>query len=301
MVRKVVRWVLTLLAVIVALLGLAAGAVYVVSAQRLNRRYSVTPAAVSIPTDAASVERGRHVAIALAKCGDCHGENLGGRVFIDAPPFRIVGPNLTRGQGGVGAQLTDTDWLRAVRHGVGRDGRALFAMPSEEYIHLNERDLAAVIAYAKSVPPVDHVLPPSEFRFLGRILLVAGQLPPPAATVLDHAAAIPAAVPEGETVDYGRYLAQTGCLGCHGPGLSGGRVPGTPPDLPPASNITPAGAIGQWTEADFSQLMREGKRPNGAEVHPFMPITATAQMTDLEIRALWAYLRTVPPKPYGNR
>jgi mono/diheme cytochrome c family protein len=299
--RKIVRWALMLLAVIVILLVVAAGVVYVVSERRLNQRYAVTPPAVSIPTDAASIERGRHVAIALAKCGDCHGENLGGLVFIDAPPFRIVAPNLTRGQGGIGGRLTDADWLRAIRHGVGPDGRALLVMPSDEYFHLNERDLAAVIAHAKSVPPVDNTLPATELRFLGRVLLVANQLPLPAAAIIEHSAAVPASVPEGETVEYGRYLAQIGCHGCHGPGLSGGRVPGVPPEFPPAANITPAGAIGQWTEADFFRVIREGRRPNGVEVNPFMPVKATAQMTDLEIRAVWMYLRSVPPKPYGNR
>lgn len=300
--RGVWRWVLITFVLFVGVVVLAATGVFLVSTFRLGRTFAVTPPAVAIPTDAASVERGRHLAVALNKCADCHGANLGGKVFVDAPPFLIVGPNLTRGQGGIGGQLTDADWVRAIRHGVGPDGRALFSMPSEEYVRMTEQDLGALIAYVKSVPSVDQVLPTTRMRFLGRVLLLAGQLPPPAAAVIDHAAAFPPQVPEGVTVDYGRYLATIGgCVGCHGPGLSGGRVPGVPPDFPPASNITPSGAIGQWTEADFFRAMREGKRPNGTEMNPFMPWKATAQMTDDETRALWLFLRAVPPKPYGNR
>jgi mono/diheme cytochrome c family protein len=109
-------------------------------------------------------------------------------------------------------------------------------------------------------------------------------------------------VAEGETSEYGRYLSVVGgCVGCHGPGLSGGRVPGTPPNFPPAANITPAGAIGQWTEQDFFRALREGKRPNGAGIDPFMPWQATAKMSNEEVKALWLYLRTVPSRPYGNR
>ncbi|MDR7543935.1 MAG: c-type cytochrome [Armatimonadota bacterium] len=299
--RRVAGWVLTVAGGLVVVLVVAASLVYIVSERRLNQRYAVTPAAVSVPADAASIQRGRHVALVLAKCGDCHGEDLGGLIVVDAPLFRIVGPNLTAGRGGVGARLTDADWLRAIRHGVGRDGRALLSMPSEDYFHMSETDLAAVVAYARSVPPVDRVLPASQLRFLGRVLLVLGRLPVPAAAVIEHSAPFVPPVPEGATLEYGRYLALVGCHGCHGPGLSGGRVPGAPREFPPASNITPAGAIGQWTEADFFRLMREGQRPDGAEVHPFMPIRATAQMTDVEIRALWMYLRSVPPMPYGNR
>jgi len=96
---------------------------------------------------------------------------------------------------------------------------------------MTEADLAAVIAYAKGVPPVDNVLPGREFRLLGRVLMVAGKLPP-AASVVDLSAPFQPEVPRGVTAEHGRYLSQTGgCMGCHGPGLSGGPVPGVPPDF----------------------------------------------------------------------
>jgi mono/diheme cytochrome c family protein len=300
--HTLLRWIIRALVAVVVLIVVVVAAVFAISTARLGRRYAVNPPQVTIPTDAAVIERGRHLAVAITKCGDCHGESLGGSVFIDAPPFRITGPNLTRGQGGVGARLSDEDWVRAVRHGVGQDGHGLLVMPSEEYIQLAESDLAAIIAYVKSVPPVDNTPTPVEIRPLGRILRVAGQIPPPAAAIINHQAPFSAPIPAGVTVEYGRYLATVGgCVGCHGPGLSGGRVPGVPPDFPPASNITPAGAIGQWSEADFFRSLREGKRPNGTSINPFMPWKAAGQMTDDEIRAVWVFLRSVPAKPYGNR
>jgi mono/diheme cytochrome c family protein len=300
--RRVLRWLVALLVAAILLAALAAGVVYALSELRLQRRFAVAVPPITIPTDPASIERGRHFATALAKCADCHGENMAGQVFIDAPPFHLVGSNLTRGQGGVGAAYRDEDWVRAIRFGVRPDGRPLAGMPSEEYVHLSERDLADIIAFVKSVPPADNVLPASRFRPLGRALFVAGVIPPLAAEIVDRGAPFPSPVAEGVTVEYGRYLALTGgCLSCHGPGLSGGPVPGVPPDFPPAANVTPAGAIGQWSEADFFTALREGKKPGGADINPFMPWKATAKMTDDEVRALWLFLRSVPPKPYGNR
>jgi hypothetical protein len=107
-------------------------------------------------------------------------------------------------------------------------------------------------------------------------------------------------VPAGRTVAYGRYLASVaGCHGCHGHGLSGGRVAG-PPGLPPASNLTPAG-IGGWTERDFVRALREGRRRDGSTIDEFMPWRTLGRMTDEELGALWDYLRSVPPKPFGGK
>jgi cytochrome c553 len=100
---------------------------------------------------------------------------------------------------------------------------------------------------------------------------------------------------------YGRYLADVGgCTGCHGPGLSGGRVAGTPPDFPPASNLTPTG-IGHYTEADFFRALREGKRPSGTPIDSFMPWRYTRLMTDEDVRAVYTFLKSVPPREFGGR
>jgi mono/diheme cytochrome c family protein len=296
------RWLLIGIVSLVAVAVIAVAAVFAITSSRLNRRFAVTPPPLAVPSDAAAIDRGRHLAQAVVKCGECHGENLGGRIFLDVPPFRIVSPNLTRGQGGVAVSMTDEEWVRTIRHGVGRDGRALLVMPAREFIELEADDLGAVIAYVKSVPPVDNTLPKTQLRLLGRVLLLVGALPLPDANNIDHTKPFPTPIPRAVSVEHGRYLATVGgCVGCHGPNLSGGRVPGVPPDFPPAANLTPAGALGQWTEADFFRALREGKRPNGAPIDPFMPWQASGKMTDEEIRAVWQFLRSVPPRPTGTR
>lgn len=174
-------------------------------------------------------------------------------------------------------------------------------MPSVEFQHLSDQDLGAIIAYVKSRPAVDRELPKSYLGPLGRALHLAGQFPALAAEEVDHSMRPPQRIVAGPTAAYGRYLAMVGgCVGCHGPQLSGGHVPGTPPDFKPAANLTPAG-IGHYTQDDFFHALREGKRPDGSAIDTFMPWQATRRMSDDEIRAVYAYLRTVPSKPFGGR
>ena len=294
------RWFLGFLLIIVVLIVAVLGVLYAIGSARLNKKFAVPHQALAIPADAASVARGRHLSIAVAKCVDCHGADLGGRVFLDVPPFRLVALNLTRGNGGVGASLADADFARAIRDGVGPDGRGLVVMPSSDYQYLSDADLADIIAFVKSVPPVDRQLPATDVRPLGRILLGAGQLPQSDATMIDHSMTHLASVPEAATVEYGHYMAQTGgCIGCHGAHLSGGAVPGVPADFPHAQNITPTG-IGRWSDADLVRALRTGKRPDGTTINRFMPWEYTAQLDDTEMKALVLYLRSVPPRPTGT-
>ena len=290
------RILLALIVVIVVVLG----TLYVIGTTRLNQKYAVPYQALIIPTDAASVAHGRHFAIAVAKCVDCHGADLGGKIFLDVPPFRLVAPNLTRGSGGIAATLGDADFARAIRDGVAPDGRGLLVMPSMDYQYLSDADLAGIIAYVKSVPAVDQQLPGSDVRPLGRILFGAGQLPPPDAAIIDHSRTHLASMPPSASVAYGFYMAQTGgCTGCHGAHLSGGAVPGVPASFPHAQNITPAG-IGMWSDADLVRALRTGKRPDGTTINRFMPWEYTAQLNDAEMKALVLYVRSVPARPTGT-
>jgi cytochrome c553 len=298
--RRFLRWTGIGLSVGLLLLFIAAGYVYIASERRLRRTYEAAPATVMVPTDSASIARGAHLANAVTTCTLCHAADGGGAVYADEGPLGIiVGPNLTRGRGGAGGRLTDTDWVRAVRHGVRANGRSLIVMPSEVFAHLSDRDLAALIAYYRQLPPVDRELPATRFGPLGRMLLATGRLnllvapKTPRVTPVDIEPSI--------SPEYGHYLADiSGCHGCHGYGLSGGRVAG-PPGLPPAANLTPRGAIAQWSEADFVRAMRTGVRPDGRVLDEFMPWRAYTGMTQDELSALWLYLQTVPPKPFGNK
>lgn len=299
--RPLTKWLGIVGGVLAAVLVLAVGVVYARSERRLGRVYPVTIALPrAIPRDSAAVARGAHLAT-IATCTLCHGSDLGGGVYSSSAMLgTIAGPNLTRGRGGIGSDHTTADWVRAIRHGVRRDSTSLVVMPSEVYVRLSEPDLAAIIAYLDQLPPVDRVVPRTAFGPLGRALLAAGKLN---ILVADKTPALPltSGTAPGATPEYGRYLADVaGCHGCHGFGLSGGRVAG-PSSFPPAANLTPAGTIATWTEGDFTRALRDGRRPDGSTIDQFMPWRAYSQMTDDELLALWRYLRSVPPKPFGHK
>jgi mono/diheme cytochrome c family protein len=175
-------------------------------------------------------------------------------------------------------------------------------MASEDYVTMSDADLGAIIAWARQLPAVDRELPSMRIGPVIRVMNALGKLPLPAPAIAEMPARYASAAPVvGPTAEYGKYLANVGgCTGCHGPGLSGGKIPGGPPDWKPASNITPEG-IGSWTEADFRRALREGKRPGGVPIDTLMPWRLAREMDDVEIGALHAYLRTVPARPFGNR
>ncbi|MGN6563370.1 MAG: c-type cytochrome [Thermomicrobiales bacterium] len=295
--RRVLHWLGILLGVLVLLLLIALGGVYALSTYRLNQTYAVPAESLTIPTDAASVEHGKHIATAMAGCGNCHGVTLGGHVVFDQQPLgSVVAPNLTTGKGGIGATFTDADWVRAIRHGVGPNGKALLIMPSDDYHNLGATDLAALIAYLKQLPPADSSdLPTTALGPLGRALFVTGQLPLLPADKIDQRAPLQAPPPAGPTAQYGQYLASFACQGCHGPSYTGGKIPGGDPNDPPAANLTPAG-IGAWSETDFVHALRDGQRPDGTRIDTAMPWPVFHNMTDDELRALYLFLRTLPAK-----
>lgn len=298
--RGILKWAGRLLALVVALALIGATVVYAASERRLRRTYDTTVDAVPVPTDSASIARGEHLVRNVIDCTICHGSDLGGAVYSSSAAIgTVAGPNLTLGKGGVGADYTDMDYVRAIRRGVRRDGRSLIVMPSEVFTHLSQDDLGAVLAFLRQAPPVDREVPASGFGPVGRALLAAGKMNILVAGKTPRYDA-PVSVPRDATPAYGKYIADiSGCHGCHGYGLSGGRVAG-PPGLPPASNLTPAG-IGNWTEADLTRALREGKRPDGSSLDKFMPWEVFHGMTDAEVHAIWLYLRSVPPKPFGNK
>lgn len=300
---RIVRWIGTAIGGLAALLVVAAVAVYGLSSARLNKTYTVPEETIVIPTDAASIERGRHLATSIGQCVDCHGDNLAGREFLNAPGIgRFNSANLTGGQGGAGQTFSDADWVRALRHGVGKDGKPLLIMPAQGFNSLSAEDLGALIAYVKSVPPVDNVPPASEIQLLGRALFVLGQIQALAAESIDHTAPIAQAVTPGVSTEYGQYLVRVGgCIDCHGPNLSGGPITGAPPDVPPALNITPGGEIVGWTDQQFIETMRTGVNPAGKPLHPFMPYKYLGRLSDDELKAMFVYLRSLEPVPYGAR
>lgn len=287
----------------VILVGVALAGFAFASNRKLARQFTVQDTAPVIPTDSVSIAKGRYLARAITKCADCHAESFGGKLFIDAGPLgKVWSANLTGGRGGIRDSLTPAQWSTAVRHGVSRSGRPLMIMPAVAFNAMSDEDLGAIVAYLKTVPPVDFVPERSYLRPLGWVLYTTGKFPSlTEADLVPHSGAREPAPPPGPTAAYGKYLATIGgCNGCHGPTFSGGPIPGLPPDFKPAANITPAG-IGHYTEADFFRAMREGKRPDGTAIDSFMPYRFTREMTDEDLRAVYAFLQTVPAKAFGNR
>lgn len=284
----------------VALIALVAVAAIVQSNAKLGKNYTVSVRPVRIAADAAALARGRHIAETRG-CADCHGKDFGGnKVIDDGAMGRVYGANLTTGTGGRVAGWKDEDWVRAIRHGVGPDGRGLFVMPAEEYSQLSDEDLGAVIAYLKTVPPVNRERVPLTPGPVTRMLLLAGKMNL-AAEHIDHANLKPASVAPAVTVEYGRYVAAT-CTGCHGPNYSGGKIEIGPPSWPQAENLTSHAdsRMAKWSEADFVSVLRTAKRPDGSTLDPVMP-RAFGQMNDVELKALYAFFKTLPPAAKGAR
>jgi mono/diheme cytochrome c family protein len=247
-----------------------------------------------------AVARGDRIVATRAGCAGCHGEDFGGRALVDEWVVgRWAAPNLTTGTGSITADYRPSDWDHAVRHGL-RHGSRTSTMPTLEFANLSDRELSDIVAFIRSKPAVDRESvamrygPMIAFVFAGKPDFIA-------AFDLDHqkphAREPPAAA---VTAEFGRHLAQV-CIGCHGPGLSGGKIEGDP-DGTVFPNLTPhESGLGDWTEADFLRAIREGKRKDGTAISEEMPWKHYAGMSDEELQAIYAYLRSLPPTAKGNR
>ena len=287
--------------IVLGVIVLIVGAIYARSVVVFGHRFTSAPATIHATTDPARIAHGQHLASEM--CGGCHGSDLGGRLFIDGMPFaRLWTPNLTHGHGGAAQTLTDADFEAAIRHGYLPGGRSLLIMPSNVFGALADDDLEDLITAVRAAPPVDRQTPPPAIGPVGRVLTAFGLAELRSAP---QAAELPTppvkAPPVAASVEYGRYLTNIGgCVECHGPGLSGGLIPNMGPNKKIASNLTPAG-LGAYNDSAFARALRQGVRPGGTPIDTFMPWRQFRMMSDTEIGALYAYLRTVPARPFGNR
>ena len=301
MIRTLLRRIAIAFGGLVALVLVALTALYFATQRRIDEHLTVAGHALTVPGDSAGIEHGRRIINSYGMCADCHGPDLGGQVFLNVPVVaQLYAANLTSGEGGLGGTLADLDWERAIRHGVAPDGRKLLFMPAHEYSKLHDEDMAAVIAYLKQLPKVSRPMVTNHVGPVGRALYLKGDLELLPAELMDHTAAHPAVIAPAPTMEYGRYLSTT-CVGCHGKTLSGGPIPGTPPEFRPPANITPKG-IGHYTEAEFFAALREGKRAGGTMLDTvYMPVRFTRNLSDDQLKALYVFLKTVAPKEYGGR
>jgi mono/diheme cytochrome c family protein len=253
------------------------------------------------------VERGEYLVRGIMGCGNCHtpigalgfetDKELAGRLVEDGEAFTAFAPNIT--PAGPVADWSDAELARAIREGIRPDGSLIGPpMPFALYRGLGDEDLAAVVAFLRTLPAVENEPGASEYRF---------PLPPAYGPPVESVTA-----PErGVTVEYGAYLAGpvAHCTECHTPmgpqgpmldtalGQGGFEFPG-PWGVSVAPNITSSeDGLAGYSDAEVAAMITEGRRPDGTPMLPPMPYHHFAAMTPEDLEAVILYLRTVPPLP----
>ena len=254
-----------------------------------------------------SLERGAYLVRGIAACGNCHtpkgpdgdlpGMELAGMIYRDNEGNVIYQlPNITPDvETGIGG-WTDEQLVVAIREGVRPDGSVMEGiMPFELYRHMSDADARAIVAYIRSVPAVRNEIPRSE---LGEALSVASGDPELSV----------ASVSREDPVAYGAYLAGPvgHCIECHTPGShgnvdyvgslgAGGRLFAGPWGESVSSNITSAG-LSHWTDDEIKTMISRGVRPDGSPMLPPMGYAYYAEISDEDLDAIVAYLRSLPAK-----
>ena len=290
--KKVFQWIGIVLGIAGSLLVLAVSGMYINSTRQLNKTYEFASEKIIIPTDEESITSGKKWV--QATCTSCHGADLSGTTMINDPVIgQVDSANLTSGAGGIASTYTDEDWVRALRHGVGLDGKPFIIMPSSAFWNFSDEDLSDVIAYLKTIRPVDHETT-VKLAFVGTMVL------PNDPTVLhvnliDHNKR-PVEPVVGATVEYGQYLVNVnGCRECHANNLSGKPITNGRPATP---NLTPGGELGFWSVEDFINTIRTGVAPSGHALDPKeMPWQGYSLYSDDELTAIYLYLQSLPNLP----
>jgi mono/diheme cytochrome c family protein len=315
-VLKVFGWIL---GVVVALVFV----VLIYAQMRWDRKYDRKITAFTTPRDSATIARGEYIFKFQAQCWNCHaGGTLdansspsGGKMFDLAntgPGFGTwYGPNITPdNETGIGG-WSDGEIVRAIREGLRKDGRTLFSMmPADWYYGISDGDALALVAYLRSIPPVSNRVSPPRPSIFAKALFSFGVIKPKDAITTVISAPAP-----GPTAAYGEYLASrlAGCNDCHTPrdlkngavfldslGAGGtiafGEAEGDPV-VSFASNITPdsASGIGNWDETQFFAAVTVGMTPAGAALDPHMPYAYFKSFTKDDLRAIFLYLKGLPP------
>lgn len=214
-------------------------------------------------------------------CNGCHGRNLQGQPWDEEPDLAVsYSSNLTRALPGYSDALLD----RAVRQGVRADGTPLWGMPSEIFTELNPEDLAAVIAFLRTIPPAGEVHPRIVFGPRGRREVAAGTYP--SAPQLVRTLRGQGPVRFDANHDRARYMIRATCGECHGVTLAGRRTPEEPRGPPDLS------VAGAYTRADFHRLLRTGVAMGNRQVGLMSQVARNrfSHLTDAEVDAIYDYL-----------
>jgi cytochrome c553 len=272
----------TLLTVLcVAGLGLA-----VFGYSKVNRTYANPVADITVAGTSEQIARGEKFA---PICADCHSSNhqlplTGGNFGADGPPIGTLwAANLTPAHF---KNWSDGEIIRAIREGVGKDGRSLVIMPSEVFHNLSDADVQAIVAYLRAQPAVEPDTSAKQFNVVGA-LMAAALLPDEIFTHQQPITAPVTAPPAGQTPEYGRYLTTVaGCTSCHGAQLEGGQS--GEEGAPPAPSLVAFAK--QHTEADFIKTIRTGLTPEGRTLSEYMPWKTYQKFSGDDLRSLYAYI-----------
>ncbi len=279
------------------------------------RVFGVLGALISIaalPAGAESLlERGAYLMRGIVACGNCHtvqtpegplpGKELaGGNPIVEPNLFTAYPSNITPDrETGIGA-WSDEEIIAAIREGRRPDGTIIGPpMPIGLYRGLSDRDVRALVAYLRAVPAVRHEVPKSDYN-----IPLPPAYGPPVGSV--------AAVPRDDPVAYGAYLAGPAghCIECHTPFVQGRPdfenrlgAGGFPFHMPfgvvVSPNITPhpSDGIGRYTDAQVKRIITNGIRPDGTRLLPPMGVRYYRNISDRDLDAILAYLRSLPPRP----
>ena len=259
------------------------------------------------------LERGRYLFIGVAGCAGCHSqhdfsqhgapivagtEGAGEVMNFSDLPGRVVAPNLTPDMQTGSGTWTDDQLARAIREGIGNDGRTLFPMmPYEHFKKMSDDDLASIIVYIRSLPPVHHELPATDIIFPVKYLIRAA--PEPITAPVNGPS-------PADAVKVGEYLVNLGsCEFCHSPqvrgqvmegmNFGGGHVLTWESASAASANVTPdPSGIGYYDEALFIQAMRTGY-VKARKLSSLMPFVEFNHLNDDDLKAMFVYLRTLKP------
>lgn len=239
----------------------------------------------------ADIELGKRIYTIRNGCIDCHGENLAGAKIMDDPAMgSIFGANITPYTLN---SWSDDEIARAIRYGVHKSGQSLKFMPSFDFEGLSKEDIAAVIKYIRSVPPVEQPSHNNSFGPASKVLAVLGKMPVMfSAQIIDQSKGFAEKPAEAPTADFGKYLVNS-CVGCHGKDLKGGKIIGGDPSWPEASNLR-FGQSTEMTEAKFEEIITSGiSNQTKNKIRLPMPIAALQAMNQTERKSIWLYLSSL--------
>jgi len=211
---------------------------------------------------------------------------------ISQGPISVVFavPNLTPDQATGLGSWSDAQIARAIREGVDKDGVGLVVMPAYNYHALSDADVAAMVGYLRFLQPIHNEIPPFYANVVAKIMMAVGAFGPGS---VGQPITAPQETPSSGTPEYGKYMVALGaCTDCHKQNLAGGAIPFASEGTPWAANLTPAGELSKWTQAQFIAALREGRHPGGGNLHDEMP---RYNMTDEDLEAIFMYLKTLPP------